>query len=71
MLHTGFKQLYEEYKLGNDCVVSSNVERGLGILVDNKFKFHEQCSAVIAKANKLLGMIRWSYDTSFICTSFI
>ena len=64
VLHIGFKQLHKEYRLGNDCIVSSNVERDLGILVDNKLKFHEQCSAVVAKANKLLGMIRQSLNYS-------
>ena len=33
-----------------------------GILVDNKLKFHEQCSAVVAKANRFLGVIRRSFD---------
>ena len=64
MLYIGFKQLYKEYKLGDDCIVSSNVEKDLGILVDNKLKFHEQCSAVVAKANRLLGMICWSFNYS-------
>ena len=43
-------------------ITSSSVEKDLEILVDNKLKFHEQCSAVVAKANKLLGMIRQSFD---------
>ena len=29
----------------------------IGILVDNKLKFHEQYSAVIAKLTSFLGMI--------------
>ena len=49
VLHIGFKQLYKEYKLGSDCITSSNVERDLGFWL----KFHEQyyCSAVVAKTN--------------------
>ena len=31
-------------------------------MVDNKLKFHEQCSAVIAKINKLLRMICRSFE---------
>ena len=46
------------------CFFKLNVERDLGILVDNKLKFHEQYSAVVAKANKLLGMIRQSFNYS-------
>ena len=62
MLHIGSNQHYRVYRLGSDCITSSSVEKDLGILVDNKLKFHEQCSAVVAKANKLLGMIRQSLD---------
>ena len=42
-------QHYRVYRLGSDCITSSNVEKDLGILVDNKLKFYEQCSAVVAK----------------------
>jgi len=64
-----FNQHYREYRLGRDIIASSNVERDLDILIDNKLKFHEQCSAVIAKASKLLEMIRWFFkytDTDMI-----
>ena len=62
MLHIGSNQRYREYRLGSDCITSSSIEKDLGILVDNKLKFHEQCSAVVAKANRLLGVIRRSFD---------
>ena len=62
MLHIGSNQHYRVYRLGSDCITSSSVEKDLGILVDNKLKFHEQCSAVVAKANRLLGVIRRSFD---------
>ena len=62
VLHIGSNQHYREYRLGSDCITSSSVEKDLGILVDNKLKIHEQCSAVVAKANRLLGVIRRSFD---------
>ena len=62
VLHIGYNQRYREYRLGSDCITSSSVEKNLGILVDSKLKFHEQCSAVVAKANRLLGVIRRSFD---------
>ena len=62
VLHIGSNQHCREYRLGSDCITSSTVEKDLGILVDNKLKFHEQCSAVVAKANRLLGVIRRSFD---------
>ena len=58
MLHIGSNQHYRVYRLGSDCITSSSVEKDLGILVDNRLKFYEQYSAVVAKANKLLGLIR-------------
>ena len=62
VLHIGSNQHNRVYRLGSDCITSSTVEKDLGILVDNKLKFHEQCSAVVAKANRLLGVIRRSFD---------
>ena len=50
------------YRLESTRITSSNVEKDLGILVDNKLKFLEQCSVVVAKANKILGMICLSFD---------
>ena len=62
MLHIGSNQHNRVYRLGSDCITSSTIEKDLGILVDNKLKFHEQCSAVVAKANRFLGVIRWLFD---------
>ena len=39
-------QHYRVCRLGSDCITSTSVEKDLEILVDNKLKFHEQCSAV-------------------------
>ena len=34
----------------------------IGILIDTKFTFHKQCSTAVTKANKLLGIIRRSFE---------
>ena len=39
------------------------VEKDLGVIIDAEFKFHAQCSAVVNKANRLLGIIK----KSFLC----
>ena len=62
VLHIGFNQQYRRYKLGEDFINTSDVERDLGILIDSKLTFHEHCSTTAAKANKLLGMIRRSFE---------
>ena len=61
VLHIGFNQQYRRYKLGEDFINTSDVERDLGILIDSKLTFHEHCSTTAAKANKLLGMFRRSF----------
>ena len=66
VLHIGSNQHYRVYRLGSDCITSSSVEKDLGILVDNKLRFHEQCSAVAAKANRLLGVIRRLFDAPML-----
>ena len=51
-----------QYRLGRDTIATSDVERDLGIIIDNKLTFHEHCSSVVAKANRLLGLIRRSFE---------
>ena len=58
----GSNQLIRQYRLGGDFIAVSDVERDLGILIDNKLTFHKQCSSAITKANKLLGIIRRSFE---------
>jgi len=33
----------------------------LGVLIDHNLKFHSQCSAVVNKANRLLGLIKRTF----------
>ena len=62
VLHIGSNQHNRQYRLGGDFIAVSDVERDLGILIDNKLTFHKQCSSAVAKANKLLGIIRRSFE---------
>ena len=39
-------------------IVKVNEEKDLGVLIDCNLKFHSQCSAVVNKANRLLGLIK-------------
>ena len=48
---------HRQFTLKSDIITAPSVERDLGNLVGDKLKFHEQCSSVIAKTNKLLGII--------------
>ena len=54
----GHNKPHHKYKLGDNSLKSSVKEKDLGIIVDNKMKFSEQCSAAVKKANSTLGLIR-------------
>ena len=36
-------------------------EKDLGVIIDAELKFHSQCSVVVNKANRLLGLIKKSF----------
>ena len=40
----------------------TSVEKALGVLVSNDLKWNKQCSAAAAKANKILGQIKISFE---------
>jgi len=37
-------------------------QKGLGILFDKQLKFHQHTSNIAVKANRLLGLIKRSFD---------
>jgi len=44
-----------QYRLGVDILESSSLERGLGVLVDDRLTMSQQCALVAKKANGILG----------------
>jgi len=49
-----------QYRLQDDLLGSSSMERDLGVLVDNKLTVRQQCALVAKKANGILGYIQRS-----------
>ena len=58
VMHMSRKSEQHEYSLGNNKLKKVNVERDLGIIVDEKCKFSEQCKTALRSASCTLGMIK-------------
>ena len=61
VLHLGSGNPQSSYNMSGQVLASTESEKDLGVLVDGSLNFHSQTSAAVAKANKLLGIIRKSF----------
>ena len=68
VMHIGrFTSDEYSYFMNGQPLPTVNVEKDLGVYVDNQLKFHHHTAAVIAKANRILAIINKSFvnlDTS-------
>jgi ribonucleases P/MRP protein subunit RPP40 len=58
VVHMGKNNMLYDYKMGDNMIRNSDVERDLGVLVGKSGKPSEQCVAAVKKANVVLGMIK-------------
>ena len=65
-LHIGYGNNHTTYQLGGTEVPTATQEKDLGIIVTENLKVSEQCAKVTKTANKVLGIIKRSYDDKSI-----
>ena len=57
VMHMRRNNCMHQYRLGDDLLERSSVEKNLEILVDNKLAMSQQCALVAKKANGILTCI--------------
>ena len=62
-MHFGGRNPKLTYEMNNHSLESTNVERDLGVVVDDLLKFHRHTAAAVRKANSVLGIIKKSFAT--------
>ena len=60
-LHIGKETTASSYHMNSHLLENVTEEKDLGVIVDNKLKFHIHTSAAIKKANSILGLIKRSF----------
>ena len=58
VLHLGHNIPRKPYHIGDDPLEAVSKENDLGVIVDNKLKFHSHRQTQAAKANQALGLIK-------------
>ena len=61
-MHLGLMHRYGPYYLDGTVIDNIDSYKDLGIILDHQLKFHLHTTEVAAKANRLLGLIKKSFD---------
>ena len=61
IMHLGHNNPMISYSMGGSNLEVTEVEKDLGVLIDNKLDFGNHIRCIVGKANRVLGMIRVSF----------
>lgn len=62
VLHLGNKNKCKSYRLYDKNISTVVKEKDLGVIVDDKFNFSEQCSVAAKKGNQILGILKRNFS---------
>ena len=62
IIRLGNNQTNYQYKMGENNLEETTSEKYLGIYIDNKLWLSDHVDAAVNKANRLMGLIRRSYE---------
>ena len=63
IMHLGYGNMKHEYNLNGSILAETKEERDLGVLVDNELNFSKHIRSIVAKANKIIGLIKISFES--------
>ena len=61
VMHLGYNNPKNSYRMGDKVLEATEEERDLGVLIDDKLDFGKHINTIVAKANRVLGMIKVSF----------
>ena len=63
IMHIGYGNAKNEYSLNGQVLAETTEERDLGVLIDNELKFSRHIRGIVAKANRMIGLIKICFET--------
>lgn len=62
VLHLGYRNLHSPYYMNGVILGATEEVKDLGVLIDINLKLHQHTEAQVNKANRVLGMLRRSFE---------
>ena len=61
-MHIGYKNPKQVYSMNNTRLSETTELKDLGVLVDNELKFSPHIKTIAARANRMIGLIKVSFE---------